>query len=450
MAEATVAEQILPNYLATAQNAYAFGQQQGAQKRGMERESRLAALAQQAYGAAPDQRDSLLQQAVGVDPDAGLALSKGLRGEEDAREQALLNTARMIDGAPPGMKDAIFQQARPRIAQYLPNLPPAYNDQVGQGIKAFIASRSGAQGGNVQSRFVGDDGFVYSMMRDGQVVNTGIKADRQMWFRDHPGMAPELVGKDGQIRPVGQAQGASSVVIDPNLPPNVQAAIRGNPGMFAAAPDGGTVTIPGVIQGGGAARPSEAQTAFTQQAAKNAADLAVAPDMARAAAEREAAVTRARETAEAQAQKMAALPQTIASADETIMLLDRVLNHPGRESATGVSSMNPLNKIPGTDGYDFNVMLDQIKGQSFLQAFQSLKGGGAITEREGQAATNAIARLNAAQSEGEFVTAINDLKRIVQQGRDRAIQGATGSREQAAPAQQQGRASLPPGFSWED
>lgn len=105
-------------------------------------------------------------------------------------------------------------------------------------------------------------------------------------------------------------------------------------------------------------------------------------------------------------------------------LLTMALDHPGRATATGTSgTIDPRNYIPGTDAKNFNVLMDQIKGQSFMQAFQSLKGGGAITEQEGKAATAAIARLNQAQSDGEFASALGEYQRIVRRGLDR-LKGA--------------------------
>jgi hypothetical protein len=265
-----VAEQILPNYLATAQNAYAFGQQQGAQKRGMERESRLASLAQQAYGAAPEQRDALLQQAVGVDPDAGLALSKGLRGEDDAREQALLNTARMIDGAPVEMKDAIFQQVRPRMAQYLPNLPETYSPQVEQGIKAFIASRGGGardvkvvgnslvdSAGNVvyqaPQRYLTAQGLI-------EVGPDGVR-ELRVGANGAPSPRHQVIGPDG--RPLDL-----SGITDPRMRDEIAA----NPALWQVAPDGGEVQMP---EQGGRILPAssiaqEQQMALAREAASRA------------------------------------------------------------------------------------------------------------------------------------------------------------------------------------
>jgi hypothetical protein len=135
----------------------------------------------------------------------------------------------------------------------------------------------------------------------------------------------------------------------------------------------------------------------------------------------------AKATAERQQDAITALPTVVKTADESIALIDDALNHPGRETATGMSGMiDPRNYWRGSDAKDFGVRLDQIKGQAFLQAFQSLRGGGAITEREGQAATNAIARLNTAQSDAEFEKSLKDLRKIADDAKRRAIERATG------------------------
>jgi hypothetical protein len=97
--------------------------------------------------------------------------------------------------------------------------------------------------------------------------------------------------------------------------------------------------------------------------------------------------------------------------------VQKALDHPGRTTATGVSgTVDPRNYMPGTDAKNFRVVLDQIKGKAFLQAFQNLKGGGQITEVEGKKATDAIARLDTAQSDDEFNTALTDLQSVMKQG----------------------------------
>lgn len=164
-----MAELMPIDFVGNFQRAYANAAEQRRAQDMERRRNQLAGLASQAYAAPEEQRAGLIQQAVGIDPESGFGLDKQLRAGDDAREAQLLNTARMIDAAPEGMKNAIFQQVRPRIAAHLPGLPDAYNEQVGQGIKAFIASRAGGSDAAVQSRFVGEDGTVYALMRDSTV-----------------------------------------------------------------------------------------------------------------------------------------------------------------------------------------------------------------------------------------------------------------------------------------
>lgn len=107
----------------------------------------------------------------------------------------------------------------------------------------------------------------------------------------------------------------------------------------------------------------------------------------------------------------------ISAIGNQISVIDKALDHPGRKTSTGLSgTLDPRNYVPGTDATDFRAVLDQIGGSAFLQAFESLKGGGAITEMEGKKATDAIARLNRAQSDGEFEVALGDLRQVMTDG----------------------------------
>jgi hypothetical protein len=85
--------------------------------------------------------------------------------------------------------------------------------------------------------------------------------------------------------------------------------------------------------------------------------------------------------------------------------------------------------------------IDQLKGGAFLQARQMLKGGGAITDYEGQKAEAAFARLNQAQSEDDFKAALDEFNFYVQQGLQKlqAQAGQTRMGPQAAPAGQRFR-----------
>lgn len=60
--------------------------------------------------------------------------------------------------------------------------------------------------------------------------------------------------------------------------------------------------------------------------------------------------------------------------------------------------------------------MNQIQGGAFLQARQLLKGGGAITDYEGQKAEAAFARLAAAQNPEDYKAALDEFNYFVQQG----------------------------------
>lgn len=134
------------------------------------------------------------------------------------------------------------------------------------------------------------------------------------------------------------------------------------------------------------------------------------------------------------------LPKIMNQADQMIASIDGILGHPGLPGAVGMPfgaaglKGTMLSRIadyvpgaafvPGTQERDFVARADQLKGQAFLQAFESLKGGGAITEVEGRAATDAMGRLSRAQSETAYKEALNELKGILNNAKRRAYANA--------------------------
>jgi hypothetical protein len=116
--------------------------------------------------------------------------------------------------------------------------------------------------------------------------------------------------------------------------------------------------------------------------------------------------------------------------------------HPGFETAVGATLLPGARFVPGTSASDFQARFDQIKGGAFLQAFETLKGGGQITNVEGEKATAALNRMNLAQSEAEFITAAREFQDIVRKGVERAKKLAGSS---AAPAASEIPDLPPPG-----
>lgn len=135
----------------------------------------------------------------------------------------------------------------------------------------------------------------------------------------------------------------------------------------------------------------------------------------------------ASQTAQGTAQGAAAfdLPRVEQNANQILDTLDKMKNHPGREGSTGfIEGLIPSRT---SEQVDFQSLVDQTKGQTFLQAFQSLKGGGAITDIEGAKATNAISRLgNQRLSDQDYLQAINDLEDVIKTGVARAQHQAGG------------------------
>jgi hypothetical protein len=128
----------------------------------------------------------------------------------------------------------------------------------------------------------------------------------------------------------------------------------------------------------------------------------------------------------------AALPGVVAKADQALSVIDTILNHPGKSSRLGLRGVVPA--LPGTEGANFDVALKQLEGKVFLEAFESLKGGGQITQVEGEKGQQAIARLNRAQTLKEFDAAMRELRGVVIGGKTRAEQKARGGTAPAAAA----------------
>ncbi len=118
------------------------------------------------------------------------------------------------------------------------------------------------------------------------------------------------------------------------------------------------------------------------------------------------------------------LPSLIAKSDNMLATIDGIIADPALDSSTGWLSW--MQAVPGTDQYRFGQRALQLQGQSFLQAFESLRGGGQITEIEGTKATQAIGRLSTAQKPEDYKSALGELKDIINAAKQRAKDKAAG------------------------
>jgi len=106
--------------------------------------------------------------------------------------------------------------------------------------------------------------------------------------------------------------------------------------------------------------------------------------------------------------------------------LPAIVGQPFSISKIQKGGLGLLGAAPGTNAADATALWKQIQGQAFLDAFERLRGGGAITQIEGEKATAAKARLDRAQSIEAITSALNDLEGIFLNAQQRAYQKATG------------------------
>jgi hypothetical protein len=103
-----------------------------------------------------------------------------------------------------------------------------------------------------------------------------------------------------------------------------------------------------------------------------------------------------------------------ASPSSMVNSIDGILNDPALDFATGW--LEWTQRLPGGPTTRFGTRAAQLDGQAFLQAYNSLRGGGQITEAEGSRALAAIGRLDTAQSAQDYREALIELRNIIVTG----------------------------------
>jgi hypothetical protein len=117
----------------------------------------------------------------------------------------------------------------------------------------------------------------------------------------------------------------------------------------------------------------------------------------------------------------------ISQKENMLMQIDNLLGDAALDQALGIEGifrkkLSDLGLDPDTKRVRTKV--EQLQGGVFLQAFESLKGGGQITELEGKKAEQAMARLNTVQDPVAFREAVNELRIITENG-IRRLKGET-------------------------
>jgi hypothetical protein len=369
-------------------------------------------------------------------PTRALALKKSMAEEQKAGIEGALKRFELIDrtaaqfaanptrqtgvwvlsqlaanGTPPAVIEEMSAKLNAARDEDLPKMAQAFLSATQEGIKAQIEQiypKPAAP--TTLSRLIAErDAIQARDPRDPRIAQFNAAIEMETTRKEPAPYVTFLPTSEGYIAGDHRSGRASPLVLDGRVP--------------RPPPAGATAPAPG-------APPAPVPPAPPLPAA-------VDPDLQRRlAAAKAAGAAEGESTAKARAD----LPRAAAQSDELLRLTDELLKHPGLETSVGKSSMLGAQKIPGTDARDFTIRLDQIKGKQFLEAFQSLKGSGAITETEGRKATEAIARMDTSSSEAEFKQAVRDFQDVVRAGleRSRARAGEGGG---AAP---QGSDSMPP------
>lgn len=112
---------------------------------------------------------------------------------------------------------------------------------------------------------------------------------------------------------------------------------------------------------------------------------------------------------EATGKAKAALPTVETNAASVLKYLDDVLVDPYLPKMTGPIDARKPN-LSG-DASRVQSKINQLNGAAFLQAFEAIRGGGAITEVEGQKATQAKSRMDSLSvNDADYPKAVQDFK----------------------------------------
>jgi hypothetical protein len=376
------------------------------------------------YYAAPSQNGLAAIARAGGDPSQ--SANYGMKMED--REQAEIGQmAAVLANADPARRPEIYAQMQGRIQPFaqkrgLP-LPSVWNESILPEVQQIAQ----LWGGGPQSQMPAEVRTALFFKQHPELAAAEAERYKNRPFYDsNTGQLiypkPPGGGGSGGGMPQGRelpAQLASTAqfMLEQGVPEaKIDAWLSQQTGQpFQAAPAG-----PTVVQAG----PSAGARAYDSASAKARAEYDGDRQRAQFDVQQSAAVESAKSAAgvegEATGKARVNLPNAMAQAQDMLSVIQKAKTHPGLKTATGLAgTIDPRNRVPGTDATNFIALSDQIKGKAFLEAYNSLRGSGAITEQEGQAATNAIARLNRAQSTEAYLVAIGELEQITQRGVDR-------------------------------
>lgn len=115
-------------------------------------------------------------------------------------------------------------------------------------------------------------------------------------------------------------------------------------------------------------------------------------------------------------------PEAIQSFGIQIAEIDALIEQ--SKGFVGANNMNPQQYLAGTDHYNFKANLEKVRGGAFMRSFQGLKGGGPITDKEGDAGLASLQMMDPGQSYEQFIKNSQEYRKVLVRGLDKATQDA--------------------------
>lgn len=111
--------------------------------------------------------------------------------------------------------------------------------------------------------------------------------------------------------------------------------------------------------------------------------------------------------------------------DRSLGTVERLLAHPGRATATGLSgAIDPRNYIPGTNAKDFQKELETFDAQLFLSNVKQLKGMGQLSDAEGKKVSAAAGAIKPGMSDKAIENNLNIIRSELGKAKVRMMSGA--------------------------
>jgi hypothetical protein len=163
---------------------------------------------------------------------------------------------------------------------------------------------------------------------------------------------------------------------------------------------------------------------------------------------------RAEKVGQAQGVAQVDLPRVESNAKAMIEKIEALEKNPNLDSVIGGIQGHMKGWMLTEGQADAAGRIDELQGGTFLQAFESLKGGGQISEKEGEKATDALNRLKTrGTSEAAYRQALADFKSEVKRLTALARTRAAGAGKSGAGAQEErkiidGKSYVKRGGNW--